>query len=85
MCAIANLSTQTQRFSNAIELPGKIVDANVWKQSQFSIYEHHISVSEIASTKNLREYFDIAFSEEKGKDLLFTNELPAGFGCVIEC
>lgn len=42
-------------------------------------------MSEIVHSRNIREFFDITNNNEKGNQVLLSNEIPVGFACVIEC
>lgn len=86
VCVIANLSTRPQKLSpDGIELFGEILNADIWHQSEFTLYEGHLFSSEIVHSRNIKEYFDIVFNKEKGSHVLICNEVPVGFSCVIEC
>ena len=45
VCVIANLSTLPQKLPDGIELFGEIVDADIWVQSEFTLYEGHLFAS----------------------------------------
>jgi hypothetical protein len=51
---IANLSTRAQKLPEGIELFGEIVDAHIWLQSEFTLYEGFSFISEIVHSKNLK-------------------------------
>jgi hypothetical protein len=73
VCVIANLSTQPQKLPGSIELFGKIVQSEIWVQSEFTLYEGDTFTSEIVHSRNIREFFDVTFNKDKGNDCLVTN------------
>lgn len=85
ICMIANLSLTPQLLTNKIYLPGLITKADIWIQSEYSLYEGLTTGVEITNHANLWEYFDTYHDGESGKDVLVGTTLPPGFACLINC
>jgi hypothetical protein len=66
-------------------LPGRIQGVDIWVQSGEGVKKGNILDVSIVNSSEVNEYFDVYFNESEQKDVLLANDLPPGFGCIIEC